>query len=348
MNVIILGGTRFLGRAVKDACLARGDRVTLFHRGLSSEPVEHVENVIGDRDQDLSAIAHRKWDLLVDTSGYEVSAVRRSARLDVARYVFVSSISVYADPANMAEGAPVQTTEDAEHARLELENYGALKAACEAALAQTHADRLLVARAGLIVGPHDNDDRFAWWLRRIARGGVAGAAAGGTARNNEVLAPGDPDAPVQIIDARDLTRWMLDSRAVGTMNAVGDPMPMRELFDAMRAATGRRIRRRRGDANTQSDARFTWVPDEILVRHQVAPYSEMPFWLPGARPAPNARAKAEGLASRPLFDTVRDTWEWLNSGWASESAAREHKRFRVAAGISEERERRILEEHHGK
>lgn len=335
VNVIILGGTRFVGRAVKDACLARGDRVTLFHRGLSSALPERVENVIGDRDVDLSALAHRKWDLLVDPSGYEVSAVRRSARLDVARYVFVSSISVYADPANMAEDAPVQTTADAEHARLALENYGALKAACEAALAETHADRLLVARAGLIVGPHDNDDRFAWWLRRIARGGVAGAAAGGTARNNEVLAPGDPDAPVQIIDARDLTRWMLDSRAVGTMNAVGDPMPMRELFDAMRVATG-------------SDARFTWVPDEILVRHQVAPYSEMPFWLPGARPAPNARAKADGLAFRPLIDTVRDTWKWLNSGWASESAAREHKRFRVPAGISEERERRILAERHGK
>ena len=335
MEVLILGGTRFLGRAVKDACLARGDRVTLFHRGLSSEPVKDVENVIGDRDVDLSAIAHRKWDLVVDPSGYEVSAVRRSARLDAARYVFVSSISVYADPANMAEGAPVQTTEDAEHARLTLENYGALKAACEAALAETHADRLLVVRAGLIVGPHDNDDRFAWWLRRVARG-------------KEVLAPGEPEAPVQIVDARDLARWMVESGVaapaaggtaqavtLGTMNAVGDPMPMRELFDAMRAVT-------------KSDARFTWVPDEILVRHQVAPYSEMPFWLPGARPAPNARAKAGGLAFRPLAETVGDTWAWLQSGWENESAARENKRFRVPAGISEERERRILEEHHGK
>ena len=323
MNVLVLGGTRFLGRAVVDACLARGDRVTIFHRGLSASSLpEGVESVLGDREVSLAAVA-RAWDLVVDTSGYEVPAVRRAARLAARRYVFVSSVSVYADPSDMREeGGALQTVEGADDATLTLANYGALEAACERALADALPDRSLAVRAGLILGPHDNDDRFAWWLRRVARGG-------------EVLAPGDPDAPVQIIDARDLAQWIVGSRAVGVANALGDPTPMRELFEAMRVATG-------------SDARFTWVPDEILVAEGVAPYSEMPFWLPaslGAKPAPNARAKADGLAFRPLLETARDTWAWLGADWACESAAREHKRFRVPAGISEEREQRLLRNH---
>jgi 2'-hydroxyisoflavone reductase len=237
--------------------------------------------------------------------------------------VFVSSISVYADLARTAEGdAPLRTLEDAEHAALTLERYGALKAACEAALEEELPGRVLAVRAGLILGPHDYDARFRYWLTRVARGG-------------EVLAPGAPDATAQAIDVRDLAGWMLDCAARGvrgTFNATGAPLAMSALLAAVRAAVG-------------GDARFVWVPDALLLEHGVRPYSEMPFWLPasmGAAPVDVARARAEGLVVRPFADTARDTWAWMQAGWDDEESVRLNRKFRVPAGISAERERAIL------
>ena len=331
MKTLVLGGTRFLGRHIVDACLAKGHSVTIFHRGLSdARAFPNVEHVIGDRDVSLDAIRDRSWDLVFDTSGYEVGPVRSAAQA-VARgdvhYVFVSSVSVYADLfANTNESARVRTTDDADTARLSLDNYGALKAACEAAVQGVLPRRTLCVRAGIILGPHDYDDRFAYWLRRIARG-------------DEVLAPGDPNAIVQFVDARDLADWMVraaERRLHGIFNGTGpgEPMTMRSLLETIRDVIA-------------SDARFSWVPNELLVERNVAPYSEMPFWLPPPYDVCSfdvSRAVQAGLTYRPAVETIRDTWAWLQNGWQAEAAARAHRRLQIPAGISREREAELLSE----
>lgn len=327
MRILILGGTGFVGRHIAETSLARGHTLTLFHRGRSNPGIlEGAEHVIGDREADLSALRGRVFDAVVDTGGYEVRAVRAAARAVAhpgLHYVFVSSISVYSDLTRTDESAPVHTRADAETASLSLESYGALKAACERALDEELEGRVQHVRAGLILGPHDYDQRFRYWLTRVARGG-------------EVLAPGNPEAPAQQIDARDLAAWIVacaEARVTGTYNATGPAMAMRTLLETIRHVVG-------------GDARFTWVPDEVLVAHEVGPYSEMPFWLPeslGARPVDIGRALAAGLSLRPFAETVRDTWSWLQTGWDAESAVRENRRLRIPGGMTAEREARILE-----
>ena len=326
MRVLVFGGTRFLGRHLAEACLARGHAVTLFHRGLSDpSAVPSAEHVIGDRDRDLAPLRGRTWDAVFDTSGYEVRPVREAARaIGGAHYVFVSSISVYRDFSRTDEEAPLCTLAAADDASLTLERYGALKAACERALDAELPRRVQHVRAGLILGPHDYDERFRYWLTRIARGG-------------EVLAPGDPDARVQFIDVRDLAAWMLrsaEARVTGTFNATGpgEMVTMRSLLETIRGVTG-------------GDARFTWVKDDVLAKHEVGAYSEMPFWLPaslGARPIEVSRARSAGLTYRPYAETVRDTWAWMQSGWDEATTARENRRLRVRGGMTEERELAIL------
>src|SRR5579883_2830477 len=311
MRLLLFGGTRFLGRAIAEAALARGHELTLFHRGLSNPGLwPQATHVRGDRKDGaaLRQLEGRAFDAVIDTSGFEVFAVRAAARAvrDAARYVFVSSISVYAEPLRMEEDAPLHAPPaDAETATLRLDNYGALKAACERALEEELPGRVLSVRAGKIDGPHDVDARFPWWLRRVARGG-------------EVLAPGDPEAVVQEIDVRDLAAWIVgvaESGATGVMNATGEPMTMRAFLDAIRDVL----------APGGGDARFTWVPDEILVAEGTRAYSEMPYWLPksaGARPVPIDRAMRAGLRFRPFAHTVRDTWEWLQRSWDDEAPVR--------------------------
>lgn len=301
--------------------------MTLFHRGRSNPAVlPEVEHVRGDRDQSFEPLRGRVFDVVFDTGGYEVPQVRAAARAlrhPALHYVFVSTISVYADFARAVESGPVQVWDEAETGKLTLERYGALKAACERALDEEMEGRAWHVRAGLIVGPHDYDERFRYWLDRVARGG-------------EVLAPGDPSALTQAIDARDLADWMVKSaeaRRTGPCNATGEPMTMRERLEAIREVLG-------------SDARFHWVADEILVANEVGPYSEMPFWLPaslGARPVDIQRALAAGLTFRPYAETVRDTWAWLREGWDAEASVRENRKIRVPGGMSPEREAKILE-----
>ena len=328
MRALVLGGTAVLGRHLVARLVGRGHEVTLFHRGRSTaDRRADVEHVIGDRARDLAALGARTWDVVFDPGGYEGAPVRAAARLVAAtpaRYVFISTISVYADLTQMHEDGPVRDLADAEHTPLALESYGALKAACERALEAELPGRVLHVRAGLILGPHDYDERFPWWLRRVARGG-------------EVLAPGDPAGLAQAIDARDLAAWLVgcaERGLTGVYNATGprQPIAMRDLLETLRAVTG-------------SDARFTWVADEILTRHAVAPYAELPFWLPaalGAGPVDIRRALAGGLEHRPFAETARDTWAWLRDGWDREAAVRGARAFRVPAGLSEEREREIL------
>lgn len=328
MRVLLLGGTAFVGRHATAAFLARGHQVTLFHRGLTGPDLfPEAEHLIGDRERDTGRLAGTRFDVVVDTCGYEVAAVRASVEAVAhpgVHYIYVSSASVYADLSRMDESGPLLRTDDPETARLSLDTYGALKAACERVVSEGFPGRAQVVRAGLIVGPHDYDLRFRWWLDRIARGG-------------EVLAPGDPAALVQLIDVRDLGGWIVRSaeeRLAGTFNATGpaEPLTMAALLDTIRAVVG-------------GDARFTWVDDELLLAGKVAAYSEMPFWLPaslGHRPMDIRRALAAGLTHRPLADTVRDTWAWLTAGETTTERARANRKLLVKAGLAPEREAELL------
>ena len=221
-------------------------------------------------------------------------------------------------------GFDVECIAEPDSAKLSAASYGALKAACERVVNEALPGRAQVVRAGLIVGPHDYDLRFRWWLERIARGG-------------EVLAPGGPAALVQLIDVRDLGAWIVRSaeeRIAGTFNATGPaaPLSMAALLDTIRAVVG-------------GDARFTWVDDELLVAGKVAAYSEMPFWLPaslGHRPMDIRRALDAGLTHRPLADTVRDTWSWLAAGSTTTERARAHRKLLIQVGLAPEREAQLL------
>jgi 2'-hydroxyisoflavone reductase len=298
MKLLMLGGTKFLGRHTVEAALDAGHQVTTFTRGLTNpELFPEAEHLHGDRDGGLAALAGRTWDGVVDTSGYVPRVVRQSAELlrDAAkRYVFVSSISVYADLSNpVDEASPVAQLEDAATEDV-TEHYGALKAACERVVAELYRDRSARVRAGLIVGPHDPTDRFTYWPRRLAAGGA-------------VLGPGDPAAAVQFVDARDLAAWLVQLALVGpggTFNATGPAEPLRfdELLERARAVIG-------------SDAHVVWTDEQRVLDAGVRAWTELPLWLPGHDYAGIAqadiiRALDAGLRFRPLEETVLDTLAW--------------------------------------
>jgi 2'-hydroxyisoflavone reductase len=301
VKLLVLGGTKFLGRHVVDAALADGHEVTIFTRGRTNpELFPEAEHLVGDRDGRLDALAGRSWDGAVDTSGYVPRVVRQSAELlrdAVGRYAFVSSISVYDDFREpVDESSPVAQLEDPTTEQIE-ESYGALKAACECVVEEVFGDRSARVRAGLIVGPHDPTDRFTYWPRRIALGG-------------DVLGPGKPDAPVQFVDARDLARWLVTlgmHGPGGTFNATGpaEPLTFAELLERMRGAVG-------------SNANVVWIDEQRVLEADVQPWSELPLWLPGDEyagmtQADIGRALAAGLTFRPLEETVVDTLRWDRS-----------------------------------
>ena len=298
MNLLILGGTKFLGRHAVDAALAGGHEVTIFTRGQTNpELFPDVEHLQGDRDGDLGALEGRGWDGVVDTSGYVPRVVRRSAELlrdAVDRYVFVSSISVYDDFSQpIDESTAVAQLEDPANEDV-LEHYGALKAACETVIDEVYGDRGANVRAGLIVGPYDPTDRFTYWPRRIAAG-------------RDVLGPGNPAAPVQFVDARDLAAWLVKLALEGpggVFNATGpaEPLTFADLLERARAAIG-------------SDANVVWIDEQTLLDAEVQAWTELPLWLPsddyaGMARADTRRALAAGLTFRSLEQTVVDTLAW--------------------------------------
>ncbi len=317
-SLLVLGGTRFLGRALVDAALARGHEVTLFNRGLTNpELFPDVEKLTGDRNEDVSALEGRDWDAVVDVATFLPRAVRLSTgALDdhVGRYVFVSSISAYADLSTPAsEDAPVAELTNADSESVE--DYGPLKAECERIVQDAFGDRALVVRPGLIVGPHDPTDRFTYWPRRVAEGG-------------RVLAPAPQDAPVQFIDVRDLAEWIvraIESGRSGVYNVTGEPTTFERLLDECVRAGG--------------DAEIVWVPSERLVEAGVGEWMELPLWLVSPDFAAMQRtdvskALRDGLRFRPLAETIRDTLAW--------DAARETPRAE-GVGLSPERERELLD-----
>jgi 2'-hydroxyisoflavone reductase len=319
MRLLVLGGTKFLGRHAVDAALTQGHDVTIFTRGETNPDLfPEVERLTGDRDGKLDALRGREWDGVVDTSGYVPRVVRQSAELlrdAVGRYVFVSSISVYADPSQpLEESSPLAELEDAASENVQ-EDYGALKAAVERVVTEVYGDRGTNVRAGLIVGPNDPTERFTYWPRRLAEGG-------------DVLAPGDPSAPVQFVDVRDLGAWLVrlaEHGPGGNVNATGpaEPLTMEELLERMTAAVG-------------SDAELQWVASERLLEEAVGPWMELPLWLPGDEHAGMMRADIRravdaGLRFRPVEETTRDTLAWsLEAGEQRETLSREKERALLA------------------
>ncbi len=299
MRILVLGGTRFLGRHVVEAAAARGHALTLFNRGLTN-PALHpgIERITGDRDGGLPALGERTWDAVVDPSGFFPRVVGASARAlasRAGRYLFVSTLSVYAEPVapGADESAPVARLADPGVETLDGGTYGALKGFCEERVRDAFGERALIVRPGLIVGPHDTTDRFPYWPRRLARGG-------------DVLAPGEPTAPVQLIDVRDLADWMLElveRGAGGTFNATGpaEPLTLGQCLERIAAAVG-------------AGPRLTWVSETFLSERGVEPWLELPLWLPAADRGMDtvsiARALAAGLRFRPLEATARDTLAW--------------------------------------
>lgn len=326
MKLLIIGGTRFLGRALVDEALAAGHEITLFNRGQSNPGLyPTVEQIHGDRDGGLHVLAGRQWDAVIDTCGYVPRLVRDSAEFladAVGHYTFISTMSVYAEPipTDLDENGAVAVLADNTTEEITGETYGALKAQCELAASEAMSGRALHIRAGLIVGPHDQSDRFTYWPYRIARGG-------------EVLAPVSPDYGVQFIDVRDLARWILQATAeklAGPYNVTGPgrPLPLGLLLDACRTVAA-------------GDARFTWVSEAFLISHNVAPFTELPLWVPADFGGFNAfsisKALSAGLTFRPFSETVRDTLEW---------ALQRPSDYTWRNGLSADKETALLTEWH--
>lgn len=300
MKILIIGGTQFIGRDQVEYALSRGHEVTLFNRGKTNADLfPQVEKLRGDRDGDLGALEGRTWDIVIDNCGYVPRVVRQSVELladAVGRYVFISTLSVYSEPQNIGidENDKLaeledETTEDVSAA------YGGLKVLCEQMVQETYGDRALIIRPGLIVGPHDPTHRFTYWPTRIADDS-----------RPEVLAPGNPQSPVQFIDTRDLGRWAVDMAAQGGSGVYNATGPDYRLTMDVLLETCKQV--------SQSDAQFTWVSEAFLLEHEVSPYMEMPLWVPaeyaGFGSFDVRKAVSAGLTFRPLAETVRDTLEW--------------------------------------
>jgi len=333
MKLLILGGTVFLGRYLVEAALARGHEITLFNRGQHSPALyPEVEKLRGDRDGDLGALHGRRWDAVVDTCGYVPRVVRASAELladAVDHYTFISSISVYPHfrSVGLDETAPVGMLDDPTLEEVNGETYGPLKALSEQAVEQALPSRALLIRPGLIVGPHDNSDRFTYWVRRVAQGG-------------DVLAPEHPNWHTQLIDVRDLAEWtlrMVERKQTGIYNATG---PASELTIGRLLATCREV--------SGSDAQFTWVSEQFLVEQEVGPWIELPLWIPTSDPdmlgfsdVSCARAIAAGLVFRDLARTVRDTLDWDST--RTDHVDVSSRVIQTRAGLSRERELALLQ-----
>jgi 2'-hydroxyisoflavone reductase len=300
----MIGGTRFLGRHLVESALARLHDVTLFNRGKSNPDLfPQVETIRGDREKDINKLEGRIWDAVIDVAGYVPRIVRLSAEVlkeNAGRYVFISSISVYDNfrKVGLNESYPVGKLADETIEEITGETYGPLKALCEQVVHDLYAERALIVRPGLIVGPHDPTDRFTYWPVRVARGG-------------DVLAPQKPEAAVQIIDVRDLSEFivkLIQDHASGVYNTTGPDyeLTIGRLLEVSKQVSG-------------SDANFRWAPAEFLKEQNVAEWSDMPVWLPdivenqGFSRVDVSKAIAAGLKFRPLEETVRDTLAWVRT-----------------------------------
>jgi 2'-hydroxyisoflavone reductase len=314
VKILVFGGTKFLGRGVVEA--AGAHELTLVNRGQTNpELYPELERIERDLTDDLEPLRGRHWDAAVDLDPTQLphQTRRRAEAVDVDHYVFVSTISVYSDTSQpIDEGSALFDPPDPEPETFDPEQYGGLKVGSERVVQDVYGERTAIARAGLIVGPHDPTDRFTYWPRRLAEGGA-------------VLAPGSPDQRVQLIDARDLGAFLVrlaEQRTSGVFNATGPAEPL---------TLGETLERIGGDAN------LVWIDDRTLLDAGVGPWMELPLWLPGEEyagllEADISRALAAGLTFRPLEETARDTLAWsLEAGEKRPTLSREKERELLAS-----------------
>jgi len=326
LRVLIFGGTGFIGPHCVETLRAHGHKLTLFNRGKRNPKLfPDVETLIGDRNGQVDAIKGRDWDVVIDDSGYTPKQVKLTTDLlksRVQHYIFVSSISAYADltPPGIDEDYHLATLKDPTVEEISDGTYGGLKALCEKTVEQAFGKNCAVVRPTYIVGPGDSSDRFTYWPVRVAKGG-------------EMLAPGSARDTIQFIDVRDLADFMrlcVEQRFNGSYNASNPPgaVTMGDLLEMSKRVSG---------ANTK----FVWAPTEFLDKNKALESGEVPIWSPpvgefaGATLISSARAVEKGLRFRTLETTVRDTLAWH----AKRPAAEQQK---LRAGFSPEREAQLL------
>jgi 2'-hydroxyisoflavone reductase len=331
-SLLILGGTGFIGPHLTEEAQRRGWRVTHFNRGKTTpQGVAGVESLVGDRKGQLDALHGRKWDAVVDDTGFIPKYVKMSAELlspNVGYCLFISSISVYADFAKPNdEQSPTGTLENPDIEQVTDTTYGPMKALCERYTQEAFRDRSCVVRPGYIVGPLDRSDRFTYWPVRASKGG-------------EMLAPGTPHDPIQVIDVRDLARWMMslvESSRTGCFNAVSAPgaFTMGALIDASQRQS------------PHAGTRVSWVPEDFLMSDWKVDELELPPWSPangktaGASLTNVTAALKTGLQCRPLGETVRDTLLWFQS-------LPPERQAKLRAGLDSAKETQTLKDWHSR
>lgn len=331
-RILILGGTGFTGPYQVQYALSRGHKVTTFNRGKTrpGELPDGVEQLLGDRNGQLDALKDRQWDVVIDNPTKLPAWVRDAGQIlkgNTDRYIFISTVSVYSDipAAGVDENSATEKYDGPDPYKETLETmkasgfktYGPLKVLSEQEAEKWFPGKTLVIRPGLIVGPHDETDRFTYWPVRIDRGG-------------EVAAPGKPDDPVQFIDARDLAEWtirMAELRETGTYNATGPAkaLGIGGMLDGIKTALN-------------ANATFTWLPDGFLKQQKVEAWSDMPVWAGdqlGLARTNNQKALSKGLTFRSLSETARDTLAWFKTLPPDRQA-------KLRAGLTREREAEIL------
>jgi len=314
MNILILGGTRFLGRYLVESALEKGHTVTLFNRGNNSNLFPNVEQLVGDRDGDLVALEGRKWDAVIDTCGFIPRTVLNAIKLlnSVKHYTYISSISAYKalSEVGVDESGELHTMSNEKLEEITRESagpfyneyYGPLKVLSEEAAENELPGKVLVIRAGQLVGPHDYTDRLPYWVKRVSEGGT-------------ILAPGRKKRQIQIIDVRDLAEWiikMVEENVTGIFNATGPDytLTMENFLEECKKVC-------------DSDATFKWVSEQYLKEKQVGPWGEIPLWIPEEFPLEGEekplkgflavdiqKAINKGLTFRPLAETLKDVLAW--------------------------------------
>lgn len=334
LSILVLGGTGFIGPHMVQRALDRGHQVTLFNRGRTNTHLfPTVEKLVGDRNGQLDALSGRRWDVVIDNSGYFKSHVRMSAealRDSVDHYLFTSTIDAYRDfnAVGMTEDYPLHPA-DPDRPDNPSRFYGPLKADCERIVREIYPDNSTQVRPGWIAGPGDNNHLLTYWVVRIDRGG-------------EVLAPGTPDDYMQLTDVRDLAEWYIkiaEDKIFGQFSAVGQVMSWAEWLYGIRAVT-------------PSDVSFTWVDADFLLERDAKPWTDIPIWWPsrnnwgppsfggniggeGAFAIDPAKAWAHGLGHRTVADTAKSTLDWY---WETFDNWPEDRR----PGFSDAREKELL------
>lgn len=330
LKVLILGGTGFIGPHFVHALTEAGHTVTLFNRGKRDPDAKQgVEQLLGDRNDNLKALEGRDWDVVIDNSGYTPGQVKLSTDLlrgHAKQYIFISSIAVYDDFQNppILENHKLAPIGDLPQDKLGDNNYGALKVLCEKVVQDAFGKRATVIRPTYICGPGDVSDRFTYWPFRVSQGG-------------EMLAPGTPDDPIQFIDVRDLAgfvRLCAERNTAGVYNLVTPPRgcTMGKLLETSRKVTG-------------ADTTFKWASAEFLIGNKAAEpgmwaSQELPIWAPPFGPSlghslvSSSAAQKKGLEYRPLETTIRDTLDWQKG--------RPQEKQKLRSGFSDEREKELL------